>query len=400
PSDAWYPDALLPSQKFDLPVGETQSVWFDIMVDTSVEPDVYEGKVTVCPSGLPEQVVTIRLKVHQFALPNAAPTRTAFGLEAGKLSQWYDVAPETPEFEALYGRYYWFLVDHLITPQYLPSPTDPECLDRYLKDPRVSGVCIPYSADPVVLERNIRLYRDHGWLDRGFLYPVDEPFQRDEYDRFLDSARMIHDIEPKAKIMCPYYKNPVFAPETTAIEHLIGTVDIWCALTSYFHEDALAERKAAGDEIWWYTCCVPLEPYPNFQIQMPPLDHRILFWLQRYYGVQGFLYWSVNTWTDTPYTTLPAMWLDSRQCDSYSDGLLLYPGSDGPVSSIRLELIREGLEDMHYFNLMENFMGRDEVHRFLRQAVGGPTCYERDSRRLMSLRSQLAQRINDFEEST
>lgn len=397
PSDgASYPDALMPFHPFDLPVGETQSVWFDVSIDEAVEPDVYEGTVTVRPSDLPEQSVAIRLTVHPFALPDVAPTRTSFGLNAGQISRWYGAAPGTREFEALHDTYYWFLIEHLITPQDLPVPLEPERMRRYLDDPGVTGVRIPFSPDPAVQERNIRLLKEHGWLDKAYWYPVDEPYRRDEYDRLIAAARTIHAIEPRAKVICPYYRNPEFAPDTTAIQHLIGSVDIWCALTSYFHEDALAERRAAGDDIWWYTCCVPLEPYPNFQIQMSSLDHRILFWLQRYYDIQGFLYWSVNTWTDDPYTTLPAIWLDSRQCNAYSDGLLLYPGPDGPVSSIRLELIREGLEDMHYFNLLERHAGRDEVRRFLRQAVGGPAYYERDTRNLMSLRSRLAQWINRY----
>jgi hypothetical protein len=392
--EAGYPDALLPFRRFDLPAGETQAVWFDVRIDEQVEPDVYEGAVTVCPAGHKAQAVRIRLTVHRFALPDAAPARTAFGLEAGQLSRWYHIEAGTPRFEALYDRYYWFLVDHLVSPQELPVPLDPARMGRYLNDPRVSGVRIPYTADADALEHTIRVYRENGWLDLGYFYPVDEPYQKEDYERLIAAARHIHAVEPAARVICPYYRSPAFAPETTPIAHLTGAVDIWCPLTAYFHEEALAERKKAGDEVWWYTCCVPLEPYPNLQIQMSPLDHRILFWLQRYYGIAGFLYWSVNTWTDDPYTTLPAVWLDSRQRDAYSDGLLVYPGDHGPVSSIRLELIREGLEDLHYMNLLEAHAGRDEVYRFLRQTVGGPAFYERDVRRFMGVRSRLAGRID------
>lgn len=389
-----YPDALLPFQRFDLPEGETQAIWCDVGIDEQVEPGVYRGTVTVCPANREAQTLRIRLTVHPFILPDVAPTRTAFGLDAGSLSRWYGAPTGTPEFETLHNRYYWFLVDHLISPQELPTPLDPARMGRYLDDPRVTAVRIPYTPDAAALEKTIRIYREHGWLDRGFFYPVDEPYQREEYDRLITAARTIHAIEPRAKVICPYYKGPAFAPETTPIDHLTGAVDIWCPLTAYFHAAALAARKAAGDEVWWYTCCVPVEPYPNLQIQMSPLDHRILFWLQRYYEVQGFLYWSVNAWTDDPYTTLPTVWLDSRQRDAYSDGLLLYPGTDGPISSIRLELIREGLEDLKYLNLLEAHAGRDEVSGFLRRVVGGPAFYERDARRFMTVRAQLAARLD------
>ena len=394
-SEAMYPDALLPIQPFDLPAGESQVIWFDVSVDESVEPDTYEGSVTVRPAGLPEQTVTIELTVYPFVLPAAAPTRSAFGIGTEQLTEWYGIEAGTPEFEALYDQYYWFLVDHLASPQDLPVPLDPKRMARYLDHPGVTGIRVPYSADPAIFGQTMRMFREHGWLDKAYLYPVDEPYRKTEYDRLIDAARTIHTIEPDAKVICPYYRNPEFAEEETAIKHLTGSVDIWCALNSYFHEDALRERKVDGDDVWWYTCCVPIEPYPNFQIQMPPIDHRILFWQMRYFDVQGFLYWSVNTWTDDPYTTLPAMWLDSRQRDAHSDGHLVYPGPDGPISSIRLELIREGMEDLHYLNLLEDIAGPDEVKRFVRKVVGGTTFYEQDPGRFMNVRSQLAKRISE-----
>ena len=395
PDDTRYPDALLPLRRFDLPQGETQALWFDMKIGKDVEADVYEGTVTVRPAGLEPQQVRIRLTVHRFTLPDTAPIRTSFGLDSGRIGAWYGLTPGTPEFEALYDRFYWFLVDHLISPQDLPVPFDPARMSRYLDDPRVTGLRVPYSAEPAKLEQTIRVLRENGWLDLGYFYPVDEPYRREEYDRLIEAARVIHEAEPQARVICPYYRNPAFAPDASAIEHLTGSVDIWCALTSYFHEDMLAERKAAGDEIWWYTCCVPVEPYPNLQIQMPTTSYRALFWLQRFYDIQGFLYWSVNTWTHDPYTILPPFWLDSRQHDTYSDGLLLYPGEDGPNSSIRLELIREALEDLHYLNLLEDCAGRDEVRRVLERVVGGPTFFEQDARRMMGVRSHIAKRITE-----
>jgi hypothetical protein len=85
---------------------------------------------------------------------------------------------------------------------------------------------------------------------------------------------------------------------TTAVDHLAGAVDIWCPLTSHFPEEKekLNLRRREGDQVWWYVCCIPLEPYPSFQIQMAPIDHRIIFWLMTLYDIEGFLYWCVNEW--------------------------------------------------------------------------------------------------------
>jgi hypothetical protein len=307
--------------------------------------------------------------------------------------------PGTLEFETLHDRYYWFLIDHGLSPYYLPIPPDPDRMRRYLDDPRVSSVVIPYSHDPEHLMQTIHLYKEHGWLQKGLLYPVDEPYRREEYERLIKAADTIHTVEPEAKVICPYYKVPEFAPETTVIDHLTGAVDVWCSLTSHFHfhKEKIDLRRRAGDHVWWYVCCIPVEPYPNFQIQMSPLDYRIIFWLMTFYDIEGLLYWCVNEWGTAggPYEELPEFWLDSRQKMVYGDGLLVYPGEDGPVSSIRLEIIREGLEDIHYFNLLKEAVGREEVERFLRLAVGGPTFYERDPSRFMGIRRAIARKLDE-----
>jgi len=63
--------------------------------------------------------------------------------------------------------------------------------------------------------------------------------------------------------------------------------------------------------------------------------------------MRGMQYWSINTWppTGSPYTDVTDI------TPVNGDGMLVYPGADGPVNSIRWENIRDGLEDYDYLTM-------------------------------------------------
>ena len=64
--------------------------------------------------------------------------------------------------------------------------------------------------------------------------------------------------------------------------------------------DAIADRAAAGDKIWWYVCCGPgpKTDYCNLFTQQEGVKHRVLFWQQMQQHVTGLLYWSTTYWSD------------------------------------------------------------------------------------------------------
>ena len=51
----------------------------------------------------------------------------------------------------------------------------------------------------------------------------------------------------------------------------------------------------------------------------------------------------------------------SSDANGAGDGVLFYPGTDGPLSSIRLENIADGLEDYELFRRLANSTRRDEL---------------------------------------
>jgi hypothetical protein len=136
-----------------------------------------------------------------------------------------------------------------------------------------------------------------------------------------------------------------------------------------------AARKR-GKKIWWYICCTPPDPYANFFIQFSSADPRLLtgFMAQKF-KPDGFLYYSADLWR-TPCTRkdengkeitswnpfeliAPSPFTTLSHCDGktfgdyYGDGMFIYPGKDGPIPSIRLKNIRDGMEDYEYLCLLD-----------------------------------------------
>src|SRR5690606_18121416 len=118
------------------------------------------------------------------------------------------------------------------------------------------------------------------------------------------------------------------------------------------------EVRNAGKKVWGYISLQPYHPMPNWRIENSPVEARVLLSAMAFKErFDGFLYWGLNQYNKGNWQ-LPAkikkdsdlklgmsittptteyQWL-------HGDGLLLYPGEEGPISSIRMENVRDGLE--------------------------------------------------------
>ncbi len=90
--------------------------------------------------------------------------------------------------------------------------------------------------------------------------------------------------------------------------------------------------------------------------------------------------WSVTTPTEE------YQWL-------HGDGILLYPGANGPIGCIRLENIREGLEDYEYYQLLSQKKGPAAAMSAAGQLVKSARQYEQDPQQLYKVRAQIAAAI-------
>lgn len=205
--------------------------------------------------------------------------------------------------------------------------------------------------------------REKGWLDMAYVYWFDEPEPKD-YDFVRAGMERLKKHGPGIPTMLT--EEPVDA--------LAGPIDIWCPVSFNYDREAARKRETAGDRFWWYVCCGPKAPYCTLFIDHPATELRVWLWQTWQRDVTGILVWETNYWTSSaaypdaaqdPYAD-PMGYVSGystpRGVKAYwgnGDGRFIYPplaastpGKSGaepviapPVSSIRWEMLREGIED-------------------------------------------------------
>jgi hypothetical protein len=133
------------------------------------------------------------------------------------------------------------------------------------------------------------------------------------------------------------------------------------SLTDYEVAAAHAQQ-ASGKWVWWEFTPFDMPPFANpAVIDRTGLDARILPWLAWLDEVDGLYYHQSTDWTPNPWS---AVFSNSL---SNGDGFLFYPPKDDTLAynpcnpdsnrlipSIRLELLREGMEDYAYLKLIDD----------------------------------------------
>lgn len=125
--------------------------------------------------------------------------------------------------------------------------------------------------------------------------------------------------------------------------NMVGAIDIWVPILQSLHKnwDFFAERKKAGDRVWFYTCLHPDGEYANRFVELPLIKTRLLHWINFRYGIEGYLHWGFNFWRPYPWENA-----GSRDLPG-GDTHIVYPSKAGPgiIESIRWEAMRDGIED-------------------------------------------------------
>jgi len=403
-----YPDPLPPLTKFDVEPNQSQPVWLNVYVPRDARPGVYRATVTVSPRYGTPTTLAVVLRVYSFAIPQTPSTRTSFGIDYGHIAQKHGVEPGSDAEKRLGRAYYEMLISHRISPYHIPVDLMSPEAAQYLDDPRMTSYVIPYNDDVEKMKALVAHLRnggpvhrslgEGGWLRKGFFYPSDEPVNEEQYKLIKAQAEKIRSVSRDLKVISPFFRDPDFAKQSV-YDLLDGTLDIWCAVSAFFDETQAKMRKKQqrGQEGWWYVCCGPGKPYANFFVDFNALEHRILLWQQKKYHIQGLLYWSTTYWggTEDPWTDIATVkWIRDN---IYGDGSLMYPGKqagvDGPVGSIRLEMIRDGLEDYEYLCLLEKARGKRAVDRAIGQVATDMKRFTRSAPLLERVRREVAEAI-------
>jgi hypothetical protein len=176
--------------------------------------------------------------------------------------------------------------------------------------------------------------------------------------------------------------------------------------------EAIAAEQKKGGEITWYISCDQKYPQPNYFIDAPAMDPVMVPWITWRLGLNGILYWALNFWSQTVDPWLnPVTYLSGYFCSGgyvlNGEGSLIYPGSrvrrytgqkdvDGPVSSIRFELLREGIEDYEYLWLLRSLGDGELADKIASELVRGVREFTRDPSALLEARAKMAARLEQL----
>ena len=221
--------------------------------------------------------------------------------------------------------------------------------------------------------------REKGWLEMAYVYWFDEPEPRD-YDFVRGGMQRLQRYAPGLQRM--------LTEEPTA--DLVGAVDVWCPVSYAYESEPARQRQQQGEQIWWYVCTGPKAPYCTLFIDHPATELRVWLWQTWQRGIEGILVWQSNYWTsDAAFPEQPQdPYLDpmgyvsgyatprgSKRFWGNGDGRFIYPppaaatpGAHGtgpilepPVSSIRWEMLREGIEDFELLWLLRDLLAEHEA---------------------------------------
>jgi hypothetical protein len=252
------------------------------------------------------------------------------------------------------------MLRHRISPVLYADPLAPD-FDRTLEPLLRNGLTAfaigPYGAahsdwpsGPEAEAKTVERYRAEaealrkkGLLERAYIYTWDEPKVGNQ--DMAHVAALVHRGDPRLKNLVTFY-HPFQPAENPA---WTKDVDIWVPRINRYEPALYQPLQKAGKEVWLYVAGVS-EPFPTLVLDFPSMAYRITPWMLWKYQITGLLYWCVNFWRVNP-------WHDTMTYpDQNGNGSLFYPGEDGPVETIRLEVLRDGIEDYEYFALLNALM--------------------------------------------
>ena len=417
-----WPDPLPPLKgPIDCEAGKSQPLWVRVKVPADARAGTYTGRIALAAEGWTANA-PLKLEVYDFALPDRMTCQTAFGFEAPNVWRYHNLKDEKDRRAVLEKYLACLAAHHISPYDPAPldpfKVTWPDkknlvpaidwaawdaaigrAIDRYHFNSfsipmvgmgggtffaRVEPDLLGYKEDTPEYKAAFAAYgraveghlREKGWLPYAFIYWFDEPADKD-FAFVTNGFKKLKATAPDLTRMLTKEPRP----------DLVGGPNLWCPIENEFRQGPADERMKAGERFWWYVCCGPKAPYPTLFIDHPATELRVWLWQTWQRKIDGILIWSTNYWTSdaaypdpahpqNPYAD-PASWTSgygtpkgAKNLWGNGDGRFLYPpeaaadGSpagpvlDGPVASIRLEMLRDGIEDYEYLVILRDLLAK------------------------------------------
>ncbi len=418
-----WPDPLPLAEVVEVPPGEVQPVWITLRAPDALRAGTYRGTVTLTDGQGRTESLPLSVRVWNFTLPRRSHLKTAFDFYRPRMEQAYrEFVPGGDVWEGrmdeLQHRYYVDMLRHRLAPILGIDPTSALDWDRLQAYLRLGLGTFGigdlggshgnnWPEDPITFAQTMVWYRQAAaalrsqqLLPAAYVYAYDEPQPGDT--RVTQVMRAIHEADPELHTLLVMHQ----APDPAQHAAWLADADILCIRIASF-DAAHAERfRDMGKEMWMYVSS-PAPPFPSLVIDSPAVAHRILPWMCWKVKASGLLYWCVNFWKTNPWVS-PATFAQ----DQNGNGSLYYPALEGPVPSIRLEVLRDGLEDYEYLYRLQQLANtaarRPETDRDLLERARGLLAidaqlieslrsYSKDPERLLSARRTMGETIEQLE---
>lgn len=253
---------------------------------------------------------------------------------------------------------------------------------------------------------SIRNYlKNQNLLDKAYYWIASEPQNQNGYDAVSWYSQELKRVSPDLKLMISeeprpeIYNHPVY----------IGSkIDIWLSELSNYNPHISWEReKNYEEDTWLYFLSKP--PYFNpIILDHPGIEGKLMGWFLWKYRIKGLVHYSLNDWNQNPWT--------APYYNFNGETFMLYPPSENNtnivygsnnhrmVPSIRIELMRDGLEDFEYLYLMNSgnmpdVNGSNVSDMLADKVITGLTCYFRDAEYLYNLRRLMGLKLGGEIES-
>lgn len=390
----WFPDPLEDVRTFKF--SGTRSFLATWYVPPDTAPGDYSGTLTIKTLAEVHRIPVV-LHVWNFTLPTSPSLFVTNWLHISQIESQYKVKRGSPQFWAIIDKVATDMIDHrqnviftplsLIRSTILPNgsyafdfkdyekwvqifmkkgfaaiegshlfhPTSSYDLYQY-----VGGSPVGVRFDRRQLETSdgkkyvaallTALHRENiklGIQDKYLQHVGDEP-KPEQSVLYKDVAAIVHRTMPGTPII-------------DAIDHPSDAMDELTDIqVSQIGLPIRAAYSATGARWgkWWYTSVLPRGKYPNRFIDYPLVKMRVIPWLSWCNGMNGYLHYGYNWWM-SPSGKPPQE--DVEQSGKYppGDGFIVYPPLTGkgisPVSSLRWEVFRDGLEDYEYLRLLKKW---------------------------------------------
>ncbi len=356
---------------------------------------------------------TLIVRVWDITLPEKRTYSSSVLISEKHIAEhYYGEGSEVPD--EVYINYYNMLLEHNMSAQQLPYDILDPRADAYMSDPRVTSFRVPHNvSDETLLEYYKKLKANTKWLHKAYFMPLGEPDTIEEIEQFCELSMHLQQLCPGIKVTSPIYTDIQIDPiGWDQINAMKGYCTLWCPKLclwddeiSYGNHDyehsmtfeaRMRKMMSEGYGVWTYISHTPSTPFTAMFVDQSGLSQRVLFWQQFQRGICGIIYWSSNAWSTfvkvDPWESLHTGLYDDDKNPVFGDGILFYPGeeiTDIPTVSLRMKIMRDGIDDMELLMLAAKTLGNKWVNERVNSVSSSLTSIEVTDEKFAQIRIEI-----------